>query len=435
VTSVAVVGGGVLGLETARRLAAQGNRVTVFEAGDIGGLVASHVVGGHRVDRAYHVILGTDLRTKGLIDAVGLHDELRWGATRTGVWSNGTMYSVSSALEYLRYPGLGPIAKARLAATILIGGRIGDGRAMESQSLEAWLTKWSGAKTFARFWLPLLRAKTGDAWTRMSAAFIWATFQRLLKARQSDLGAEQFGFVVGGYGRVLDALRSTLTNGDVVLNEQCAVSRIRRDGAGFALDFNDQSSRFDEVVTTVAPPIVAQLVEGLAADERHRFASVDLVGVICATVVLRRKLTDFYLSYLMDAQVPFTAVVEWTALAGADRYEGDHIVYLPRYCEAADERYGWSDADIVSEFTAALRRLHPTLHDNDIIEVAVTRAKQVYAVPTLHFSDAMPPIVTSLPGLYAISAGNLPHATLNVDDTLSLVDALMEHRSSLVSVS
>lgn len=46
-----VVGGGVAGLVTARRLAMAGARVTVFEASDrLGGTVASHVVGGLTLD-------------------------------------------------------------------------------------------------------------------------------------------------------------------------------------------------------------------------------------------------------------------------------------------------------------------------------------------------------------------------------------------------
>jgi protoporphyrinogen oxidase len=431
-TSVAVIGGGILGLETARRCAALGDQVTVFEAGDIGGLVASHEVGGHQVDRAYHVILGTDTRTCALMEALGLTNELQWGATRTGVWAKGTVHSVSNAAEYLRYPGLGPISKARLAATILIGGRIRNGRAMEAQRLDSWLIKWSGRTTFDRFWLPLLRAKTGDAWRRMSAAFIWATFQRLLKARSAKLGAEQFGFVRGGYARVLDAMRSTLLDQGVVLRDHCAVISVRHDGASLVVatgDAPNTGERFDQVICAVAPAIVGRIADGLTDDESRRFSGIDQVGVICATVVLRRKLTDFYLSYLMDADVPFTAVVEWTALAGSTGYGGDHIVYLPRYCEASDERYGWTDDAISAEFTAALRSLHPSLTSTDIKAVAITRAKEVYAVPTLGFSDSMPPITTSIAGLYAVSAGNLAYATLNVDDTLSLVDDVLHHRT------
>ena len=45
---------------------------------------------------------------------------------------------------------------------------------------------------------PLLRAKLGDAYQAASAAFIWATIQRLYAARRSGLKKEMFGYVPGG---------------------------------------------------------------------------------------------------------------------------------------------------------------------------------------------------------------------------------------------
>ena len=48
--------------------------------------------------------------------------------------------------------------------------------------MDDWLRRWSGGRTFERFWLPLLQAKLGDSHREASAAFIWATIQRLYAA-------------------------------------------------------------------------------------------------------------------------------------------------------------------------------------------------------------------------------------------------------------
>ena len=53
-------------------------------------------------------------------------------------------------------------------------------------------------------WKPLLKAKLGEAYKETSAAFIWATIQRMYAARNSGLKKEMFGFVRGGYARVLE---------------------------------------------------------------------------------------------------------------------------------------------------------------------------------------------------------------------------------------
>ena len=60
---VGVIGGGLLGLGLADKLAARGVPVTVYEAAaTLGGLAGSTQLGGVRVDRFYHAVTTTDRR-------------------------------------------------------------------------------------------------------------------------------------------------------------------------------------------------------------------------------------------------------------------------------------------------------------------------------------------------------------------------------------
>src|SRR4051812_46609307 len=98
--SWAVVGGGMLGLTLAHRLARQGHEVTLLEAAPaIGGLASAWSVdleAGETVpwDRHYHVSLLSDARLRGLLGELGLDDEMRWVETRTGCYADGELYSV-----------------------------------------------------------------------------------------------------------------------------------------------------------------------------------------------------------------------------------------------------------------------------------------------------------------------------------------------------
>ena len=119
---VAVVGGGVLGMFLALRLRQRGAEVTLLESSSgPGGLAEHDVIGGYHWDRFYHVILLSDLHTRALLDELGLGDTLRWGVTRTGFYTDGTLYSLSDSVEFLKFPLLSLIDKFRLGGTIFLG--------------------------------------------------------------------------------------------------------------------------------------------------------------------------------------------------------------------------------------------------------------------------------------------------------------------------
>ena len=208
---VAIVGGGILGMTLAHRLHGDEYRVTIIEtARTTGSLAESQLIGGYTWDRFYHVILLSDLRLRRLLEELGLSGRLRWKATRTGFYTEGSLYSLSNGLEFLRFPPLSIVDKVRLAGTILYASRLKDWRSLELVSAVDWLRRLSGERTLARIWLPLLKSKLGDNYTLASASFIWAIIARMYAARRSGLKQEMFGYVEGGYDMVLNAFRAKL---------------------------------------------------------------------------------------------------------------------------------------------------------------------------------------------------------------------------------
>lgn len=424
----AVVGGGVLGMTVAHRLRGAGYAVTLYEAApDLGGLASAWQIDlpdGDRLtwDRHYHVTLLSDARTRGLLDELGLGDEVRWVETRTGCYADDRLYSVSNTIEFLRFPPLGIIDKLRLGGTIFYGSRIHDGRRMERIDVSSWLRRWSGNRTYERFWLPLLRAKLGDAYREASAGFIWSTIQRLYAARRSGLKKELFGYVRGGYARTLQAFAARLESEGVTLRAGCPVQSVRRTADGFTVATPDREDHVDRVVVTTAAPLAAALCADLDADERDRLDGIRYQGIVCASLVLRRPLAPYYLTNITDPDTPFTAVVEMTSLIDPAEVGGHTLVYLPKYVAPDDPLFEAGDDEVRAAFLPYLQRMHPQLRDEDVLAVRVSRARQVFAVPTIDYSLRVPPVVTSVPGLYLAGSAQLVNATLNVDDTLGLAD-------------
>ena len=112
----AVVGGGMLGMTLAHRLAQCGQRVTLLEAApQLGGLASAWSLGDAVWDRHYHVTLLSDTNLRALLDEIGLEKQMKWVETKTGFYSGGKHYSMSTTLEFLRFPPLNMWERFRLA--------------------------------------------------------------------------------------------------------------------------------------------------------------------------------------------------------------------------------------------------------------------------------------------------------------------------------
>jgi protoporphyrinogen oxidase len=421
----AVVGGGILGMTLAHRLAQAGRAVTLFDAADrLGGLASAWSLDGVVWDRHYHVTLLSDGHLRALWAELGLAGELRWATTRTGFYSGGRLHSMSNSLEFLRFPPLRLWDKLRLAATLLHASRIADPRPLEAVTVSDWLRRWSGERTFEAIWLPLLKAKLGEHYQRTSAAFIWATIARMYAARRTGLKKEMFGYVAGGYGRVLDRFAEVLAAEGVEIRTGHAAERIGPvPGGGIRVEFRDgRAETFDQVAVTVPAPVAARVCQGLSEDEAAKLRGIQYLGIVCASLLLKRPLAGFYVTNITDPGIPFTAVIEMSALVDRSQFGGNTLVYLPKYVDPDDPVFALSDGEIQESFLAALERMVPGFERGDLLAFRVSRVRHVFALPTLHYSSHLPPMTTSVPGLHLVNAAHIVNGTLNVNETIQLAE-------------
>ena len=421
----AVVGGGLLGMTLAHRLAQRGRQVTLIEKADhLGGLASAWSLGDVVWDRHYHVTLLSDRYLRSLLAELGLEQEVRWVRTRTGFYTDGSLYSMSDSLEFLRFPPLGMVGKLRLAATILYASRLKDWKRLEKIPVAAWLRRWSGKATFDKIWLPLLRAKLGDNYAKTSAAFIWATIARMYAARRTGLKQEMFGYVPGGYARILDVFRERLIHENVELRLGNEVTRVAPEASGGVTVEMAGGTRIaaDQVVVTAPAPIAARICPGLSGDERTRLEQVEYQGIVCASVLLRKPLAGFYVTNITDSWVPFTAVIEMSSLVDRGQFGGNTLVYLPKYVGSSDPLFAVSDQEVEAQFLGALFRMYPFLVPEDVLSFRVSRERYVHALPVLNYSDHCPPKRTSLPGVHILNSAHIVNGTLNINETVRLAE-------------
>jgi protoporphyrinogen oxidase len=420
----AVIGGGMLGMALALRLAERGTRVALFEAAaEFGGLAAPWTLGDVTWDRHYHVTLASDRTLRTLLRDLGLEGEMRWGAVGTGFYTDGRFYPMNGALDFLRFPPLGLIDKLRLGLTIVGASRITDPMPLEDVSVERWLTQRSGRTTFEKIWRPLLLAKLGDRYHEASAAFIWAIIVRLYAARRAGLGAERFGYLPGGYGRLIATLKARLKALGVELRPGTAAVAVRAAAGSTSVEFGDGTVRpFERAILTVPAPLAARLIPELSEDERDRLASKVYGGIVCASLVLDAPLGPFYVTNLTDAWVPFSAVIDMSSVVDRREWNGRALVYLPKYVRPDDPLFEAGDDAIEATFLAALERMYPNFTRSRVAAFRVSRVRHVFPIATLGYSKRLPPIATSVPGIYTLNSAHIVNGTLNVNETLQLVE-------------
>ena len=446
----------MMGLVAALRLIEKGEHVTLIEsAAQVGGLTSSWQLGGDtngvdlknqqqgnqqakdqqvvEWDKFYHVVLLSDSRIRGVLQSLGLDKEIQWVQTKTGFYSAGKLYPLSSSLDFLKFPPLNLYQKLRLGGTIFLGSKIRNWRSMESMLVGDWLKRWSGNSTYNKIWKPLLKAKLGPAHERTAASFIWAYIDRMYKARRSGMKRELFGYVPGGYKRIIQGLVDYLEKAGVRMILNASVQRVvnvsndkSRNSSveiTYGVGSKAKTESFDRVIMTSPYQSIDKVCSSLRENERSLLRETEYLGVICTSLLLDKPLTGYYVTNIIDDWVPLTGIIEMGSIVPPEKLGGNYLVYLPQYMLSNDPRFDESDETIHERCLATLEKMYPDKSCRSSVKsIQTARARHVMALPTLNFSERRPPVVLSQSGVYLLNSARIVKGTLNVNETLELLD-------------
>jgi protoporphyrinogen oxidase len=424
---IAVVGGGVVGCVVALRLAAAGRRVTVFEAApSLGGLAAPWELGSLTWDRHYHVICESDANLRLLLRELELEHEIKWSSVRTGFFSGGKLHEFTTTRDFLAFPPLRLHEKLRLGAAIVYASRAGLGP-LRRITAASWLTKLCGRRVYAQIWEPLLRAKLGANAPYVAASFIAVTIKRLFGARTNTKGAERFGYVPGGYARILAVLRDKLERANIEIRTSTPIERLGSRGNGVALTIGGSDEPFDRAVITIPVPAIAAMVPELGPTEKARLNAVPYAGVVCASLLIDKPVSPYYITNITDHWVPFSAIIEFSNVTGTEPFGGKSLVYLPKYVAKDDPLFLQDDESIRQSFISALIRMIPGFDPANVSAFRISRVRNVFPFPIASAPYDPPPFATSLAGVTLATAAQIDDATLNVDRSIALANAAAAH--------
>lgn len=424
-----IIGGGMMGMTLALRLAQRGDKVTIFESADkAGGLTSSWAMDGVVWDKYYHVILMSDLNTRKILKEIGLENDLNWVETKTGFYSDGKLYSMSNLVEFFKFPPINLIDKFRLGMTIFAASKIKDWERLEQIPVEKWLKKWSGKRVFEKIWLPLLKAKLGENYKNTSAAFIWATIQRMYAARKSGLKKEMFGYVSGGYEKINQRFASYLETIGVDFKYNIRIASVNKQISGKVIltDTENTSYTFDNVISTLSSKESVKIAFQLSEKEKQQHAGIKYLGVICPSVLLTKQISPYYVTNITDSWPPFTGIIEMTSLIDKKEIKGKHLVYLPKYVNPEDPLFDAGDLELKNIFLGSLYKMYPEVSEKDLDFWGVSKARVVFALPTINYSKNVPGVTTSLKNYFIINSAQIINGTLNVNETIQVAETKLQ---------
>jgi protoporphyrinogen oxidase len=398
--TIAVVGGGPMGLAVAYQLALEGAKPVLLEADDrLGGMAASFNFAGQTLERYYHFHCLSDGAFFQLLQELGLADQLRWKQTSMGFFVDGRLYpwgSAGSVLSFRRLPLLTRLRYLLHAARCLSLRRW---QHLDGIHATDWLKTWLGDKGYALLWQKLFAYKFYEHSDSLSAAWIWSRIRRLGQSRRWL--KETLGYLEGGSQRWIDALEQRLRELGCEIHLSSPVQAIRSNGPGQGAMVRTPTGErhFDGVISTVPLPLVAPMLAAGGADPALVEQYANQISVACACVVLqtRQPITGNFWTNINDARFAIPGIIEFSNL----RPLQGHITYVPYYIPASHPDYQRPDQAFIADSITCLKAINPDLTDADLLASHCSRYRYAQPVCGTHFQQSLPPL-NPLPGVTTV---------------------------------
>ena len=394
---IAIIGAGYGGMAAAYDLRKAGHDVTIFEAAEVVGGLASGFKEPHwewSVEKFYHHWFASDKHMLGLIDELGLSDQVQFPRPYTVLLHNGEWYPFDSILKALLFPGLGfGLNKIRFGLVGLYLRLTNNWKPLEKVTVEDWMRKWAGAEVYGKMWQPLVIGKFGPYHKDVNMAWMWAR----LKARTTNLGTFK-----GGFQAFADRFAEILQAGGVKIRLGTRVTSIERKQDGLSVG----SETFDKVLVTTSPGLMANLCPELPESYLKGLLELKSMGAVVMVMSLKNQLSEqgyYWFNLPKDAGFPFLALVEHTNYVSSENFGGDHILYAGDYLEPGHEYFSLSQDELLERFAPAFKRINPKFEMDWVKKVWVFKTDYGQPVPLVDHSKNIPVIETPVEGLYFAS--------------------------------
>jgi protoporphyrinogen oxidase len=399
---IAIVGAGIGGMSAAYDLNKAGHQVTIFDqSAQAGGLMAGFKEPGWRssVEHYYHHWFSSDRHMLGLINELGLSENVVFHRPVTVMYDRGVFRPFDSIMAAALYPGLGwGINKVRFGLVGLYLRLSQRWQPLEKVTTEAWMRKYTGDFVFDSMWKPMLVGKFTEKYASIvNMAWFWARFH----TRTSNLGTYR-----GGFQAFSDEFARLQVEQGVTLRLNTTIDEIRAADGGLEIQVNGQTEKFERCLVTSSPSQFARLAPGLPEDYLKGLLDLKQLGAVVMVLSLKHQLSPkgyYWYNLPKSAGFPFLALVEHTNFVSPEEFGGNHIVYCGDYLATDHEHFSLDKEELLKRFLPGLARVNPQFSADWVNDSWLHRTTYAQPVPVVNHSRNIPAIQTPIPGLFYAS--------------------------------
>lgn len=218
---------------------------------------------------------------------------------------------------------------------------------------------------------------------------------------------------------LFNSIEQYINNHHGIINKSTSIKKIKENPSSISLyDSNNNENEFDYIFFTGSTFELTKLQSDLPENYKQLLKSIKYKGIICAVLLLKKRLSNIYWMNVIDSKAKFGVLVEHTNFISEKHYNNNHILYLPCYVDHIDSLFSLSDEEITNFLINSLKDIFPSFSNEWINKSFLF--KDLYATPlySLNYSKSMPSYTTPISKLFILNTAQVYPEDRNMNNCI-----------------
>ena len=259
---------------------------------------------------------------------------------------------------------------------------------------KSWLIKNLGKNAFKIIFKPLLETKFGVNINKASAAFVFGRLSARVQSRTGNNTSEKLGYYDHGFHYFIKTWFNNIKQNGSIIKTSSNIINIRRSkNKKYIVEYKEngkiKSIESKYVISTIPLELLSQICK---FNLNRKVKNIKYASAICTVFGIKRKLSDFYWTNIINKNKIFGALIEHTNLVPKKYYNNNHIIYLINYLDTKHAYWKLMDKRLLEIYVSELKKMFKYFNYNDIIWYKIYKEQFATPIFSINYNDNIPPL-------------------------------------------